>query len=377
MKKTSVKKTSAQPQIPLKKVFVSGCYDILHAGHIQFFEDAKALGDHLTVCYASDAVLMLAKKRAPSIPEDNKRILLSSIRSIDEVVISSDLHPILDFKTHVESIRPHILAVTDDDGNIEAKRDFCKQYGIELVILPKRNSVARVSTTSILSSIKNNVKVPLRVDFAGGWLDVPKFSRKGGYIVNCAISPLVSFENWTYKKGSGLGGSAAYAILKAQQGVRTELEMGVGWQDPAVIHHTGLCIWRSGMKPVLDMQLNPEWLAGKMLIYWTGRDHLSTDHVGAKRDFKKIYEAGKMARAAAVKSDLKKLARAVTMGYRIQLEEGMEELPEIKGALASKYLGAGHGGYALYLFEKQAQRDRALAKVKDTRKIEPYLKAII
>ena len=45
-----------------RKVFVSGCYDILHTGHVQFFQDAKALGDHLTVCFASDEVLMLAKK---------------------------------------------------------------------------------------------------------------------------------------------------------------------------------------------------------------------------------------------------------------------------------------------------------------------------
>jgi cytidyltransferase-like protein len=33
--------------------FVSGCYDVLHAGHLQFFRDAKALGDYLTVSFAS------------------------------------------------------------------------------------------------------------------------------------------------------------------------------------------------------------------------------------------------------------------------------------------------------------------------------------
>ena len=47
----------------MKKIFVSGCYDIIHAGHIQFFNEAKALGEHLTVCIASDDVLMLEKKR--------------------------------------------------------------------------------------------------------------------------------------------------------------------------------------------------------------------------------------------------------------------------------------------------------------------------
>ena len=46
----------------MKKVFVSGCYDIIHGGHIQFFQDAKKLGDHLTVCFASADVLTLSKK---------------------------------------------------------------------------------------------------------------------------------------------------------------------------------------------------------------------------------------------------------------------------------------------------------------------------
>lgn len=52
----------------MKKVFISGCYDILHGGHIQFFKEARALGDHLTVCFASDNVLWEHKKRRTSIP---------------------------------------------------------------------------------------------------------------------------------------------------------------------------------------------------------------------------------------------------------------------------------------------------------------------
>ena len=308
----------------MKKVFVSGCYDILHAGHIQFFKDARALGDHLTVCFASDAVLMLAKKRPPSIPEDNKRVILSSLSCVDDVVSSSDLHPIFDFKSHIERIKPDILAVTEDDRNIEAKREFCQKAGIKFVILPKGSTVSVTSTTSILLSIKNVKKIPLRVDFAGGWLDVPRFSKKGAYIVNCAISPLVSLEEWPYEKGAGLGGSAAYKILKSQPGVKNEIDMGVGWQDPAVINHTGICVWRSGKVPVIDAQFNPDWLSGKMLIYWTGGDHISTDHVDAKRDFRLIRKAGELARIAVWSSDLKKLARAVNMSYMVQLKEGMD-----------------------------------------------------
>ena len=319
---------------------------------------------------------MLAKKRAPAMPENNKKLIIGSLRCVDEVVISSDLHPVFDFETHVRNIRPNILAVTEDDKHIAVKREFCEKYGMKFVVLRKRNVVDRVSTTSILSSIKNTLKVPLRVDFAGGWLDVPKFSKKGGYIVNCAISPLVSLEDWPYKKGAGLGGSAAFAILKAAQGVRSEIDMGVGWQDPAIINHTGLCVWRSGKKPVLDAQYNPDWLVGKMLIYWTGNDHVSANIVDLKRDLGLVYKAGSIAREAVRKENMKMLANAVSASYKMQLGEGMKPLPAIKRSLAHKYLGAGHGGYALYLFSSKAARDAALKKVKGTTKIEPYIKDI-
>ncbi|HAY37427.1 MAG TPA: cytidyltransferase, partial [Bacteroidetes bacterium] len=54
----------------MKKVFVSGCYDAMHGGHVEFFRQAKALGDHLTVCVPSDDVLLMYKKRLPWIPLD-------------------------------------------------------------------------------------------------------------------------------------------------------------------------------------------------------------------------------------------------------------------------------------------------------------------
>ncbi len=41
----------------MRHVFVSGCYDIIHAGHVQFFREAKAQGDFLTVSFASEEVL--------------------------------------------------------------------------------------------------------------------------------------------------------------------------------------------------------------------------------------------------------------------------------------------------------------------------------
>ena len=136
------------------KVFVSGTYDILHAGHIQFFNDARALGDHLTVCFASDAVIMLGKKRVSAMPEDNKKIIIGSLRCVDEAVCSSDLDPVFDFVGHIDSVKPDILAVTEDDRNAEVKRKFCEARGIKFVVLPKKTSVTQTSTTSIRAKVK-------------------------------------------------------------------------------------------------------------------------------------------------------------------------------------------------------------------------------
>jgi galactokinase/mevalonate kinase-like predicted kinase len=215
----------------------------------------------------------------------------------------------------------------------------------------------------------------LRVDFGGGWLDVPKFSQPNAYIVNCAITPKVSLVSWPYEKGAGLGGSAAYAFLQVKSGVKSEINAGVGWQDPAIIAETGLCVWRSGKKPVLDMKANPDWLNGKMLIVWTGNDHIAPNITNLPRDYKGIKKAGLIAKEAVYKKDLKKLAQAIKTTYGVQIREGMKPLPNIKNSLANKYLGAGHGGYALYLFASKTARDRAFKNTKKSIKIEPYIQA--
>ncbi|MCW5549863.1 MAG: adenylyltransferase/cytidyltransferase family protein, partial [Opitutaceae bacterium] len=97
------------------KVFVSGCYDIVHAGHVQFFREARALGDHLTVSFASADVLWLHKHRKSSLPDEHKRALIAALRMVDEVVVGRGLEEGIDFREDFLRIRPQILAVTEDD----------------------------------------------------------------------------------------------------------------------------------------------------------------------------------------------------------------------------------------------------------------------
>jgi len=70
--------------------------------------------------------------------------------------------------------------------------------------------------------------------------------------------------------------------------------------------------------------------------------------------------------------NIRLLADGISTYYEVQLKEGMDELPTIPGALAHKYCGGGHGGYALYLFGEETDRDQAVQDYKNVRPIEPF-----
>ncbi|QQL44303.1 adenylyltransferase/cytidyltransferase family protein [Sulfuriroseicoccus oceanibius] len=358
----------------MKRIFVSGCYDILHAGHLQFFEEARALGDHLTVSFASEEVLWHHKQRRSSIPDEHKKVVLEGLRMIDEVIVGSDHDLGLDFKSWFLEAKPDMLVVTEDDQYEDVKRALCAEVGATYHVLPKTPPrFAPVSTSGIVKWVKAPTESPLRVDFAGGWLDVPRYAREGAYVVNCAISPMVSLRDWGYRKRSGLGGSGAWALLNGEDGVTGELALGVGWQDPAVIRETGVCVWRSGQRPVLDFKRNGEMLKGRMALLWTGHEHDTPGVADQERDYAAIERAAAVARQAVLDESIEQLAEAVSLSYAVQLGEGMEELGEVDGAIASKYCGGGHGGYALYLFTSRAARDAAVTDTGDAMiAIEPY-----
>ena len=350
----------------MKKVFISGCYDILHGGHIEFFNQAKALGDHLTVCLPNDEVLFLHKKRRPFVPLDHKIHLIEALKMVDEVVIGEDMDIGLNFRTVFLDLKPDILAVTEDDKFEGIKRRLCAEVNAEYVRLPKNLSYNQISTTEIFQRLRAPAEAPMRVDFAGGWLDVPRFSRPDGYVVNLAISPTVSLFDWEYETCSGLGGSGAYALLMAKDGVKSELDNNVGWQDPVIIQETGLCVWRSGKTPILELKVNPSFLSGKMALYWTGKQHVTRDLADLDRDYDLLVKGSHIARDAVYKTDYDLLCEGVKITHEVQLKEGMDELPDF-GAKAWKYCGGGHGGYAVYLFDERPH-------LKELLDIEPFMR---
>lgn len=222
-------------------------------------------------------------------------------------------------------------------------------------------------------------QVPLRVDFAGSWLDVPRYAIPGAFVVNCAISPLVhvavdelrqSNGNLIFQ-GAGIGGSAAWRILNGEDVDALEAAQGCGWQDQAVIRETGLCVWASGPEPVLLRRDSGDWLRGKLALLWTGKSHDSGRIATFPRDLKAIERASVYAARAVQYKDTGMLMFAIMDSYGQQLQEGMDQLPEF--GLAHKYCGAGWGGYAVYLFEDEAKRDAAVLS-RGLMAVEPYCK---
>lgn len=357
----------------MKKVFVSGAFNVLHAGHIRFFEDARKLGDYLIVSYPPADLLWKLYDKKSVLDDLDKKAVISSLSMVDEVVESTDEDVELSFRTAFLQTAPHVLAVTTDDQHMEAKRRFCESVGAEFVVLDKTEpQQGQTTSTQVLSRVKAPMHAPLRVDFAGGWLDVPENAMPGEYVVNCSISPTVSLKEWLYRQGAGLGGSGGWSVLNGWDPVKSELGLGVGWQDPAVIAETGACVWKSGGRPVLDFKNTGDFLKGCMAVYDTRVKHFTPGFAGYERSYERIAKAARIARLGVQQQDVAVLAVGVQMSYQLQLEEGMQPLPDIGCQLAHKYCGGGHGGYALYLYENQEARDAAVDACEDMYPVEPY-----
>ena len=145
----------------MKKVFVSGTYDLLHAGHIQFFEEARALGDYLIVSFCSDSNLLKYKGRRSCMPDDNKKVLLETLRCVDKVVMGDEAGGIWDFVPAFLTLKPDILATTTDDKHIDEKKKFCEDCGATLIVLPKTPPMATPTTSFTI--IKNIINQGLEI----------------------------------------------------------------------------------------------------------------------------------------------------------------------------------------------------------------------
>lgn len=174
-----------------KKVFVSGCYDLLHGGHVAFFKTAATYGD-LYVSVGKDENLFLLKGRRPVFSEDERLYIVRSIKYVHDAFLGSG-SGVLDFKPDLERVKPDIFVV-NRDGHTDDKKNLCKKLGIEYVVLeriPEPGLPARSS-----SGTKKNLKFPYRLCLAGGWIDQPWVSKMHpGSVVVAQIWPTIDFND--------------------------------------------------------------------------------------------------------------------------------------------------------------------------------------
>ncbi|MBO4536079.1 MAG: adenylyltransferase/cytidyltransferase family protein, partial [Bacteroidales bacterium] len=117
-----------------KKVFVSGCYDLLHSGHVEFFRQAAAYGD-LYVGIGSDATILDYKHHRTVYNEQERLFMVKSIRYVKDAFINAG-SGVLDFLPTLDIVKPDILVVNADGGS-EEKRRLCAERGMEYVELSR------------------------------------------------------------------------------------------------------------------------------------------------------------------------------------------------------------------------------------------------
>jgi len=127
--------------------FTNGCFDVIHAGHVQLLRRAKALGSRLIVGINTDESVRRLKGNGRPVSSLAERVLvLESIRWVDEVIPFPEDTP----ERLIESLKPAVL-VKGDEGADPVGADLVRSWGGSVVLLSK---IPGLSTTRIVESQK-------------------------------------------------------------------------------------------------------------------------------------------------------------------------------------------------------------------------------
>ncbi len=394
-----------------KIVFCTGCYDILQSGHAVFFSQCRQFGDILVVGVGRDHVVTELKGPGrPVNPENNRLYLVAAFQDVDYATLNDrEIAPgKIDFGEVMDALRPDVFVLNDDDSAIEEKKALCARTGTEMVYVSRE--VPRVleptSTTRIIDKIQFAYRAPLRIDFAGGWTDVPYImGDKTGYVSNITISPLIELKNGAfnfagYPRGSGLSTSTAAKLLEMISAKNynsdsktlaqisedlfnlenKELNWAIGRQDQYSIVKGGFSCWEFGKdyaRP-LDIDMAPETLE-------KFRKNLVLIHTGASRNAQSAVEEvyqnhktrsgqdaldklagyGREFPLALLENDFIRCAEIMEKNFRAQIQlassssnetlDRMYAFARENGAYGGKIAGAGGGGAFIFYCKNPAR----------------------
>lgn len=367
-----------------KKVFVSGCYDMLHSGHVAFFKSAAQYGD-LYVGIGSDETILHYKNRKTVYSEKERLYMVKAIRYVTDAYINAG-SGIMDFVPTLDIVKPDVFVVNTDGGS-EEKRRLCEERGIEYIELervPDAGLEAR-STTSLRTNVKSNI--PYRIDLAGTWIDQPYVSEHyPGWAITISIEPTQEFMErgglststrnaarkiWPYElpnyneemlarllfcfendpENHGHISGAQDAIGICMSSLTRHYYNNRYWPDKIEsVHDEDILSWLEShvcLVPMFPRKENVNILEGK---------DITRDKVKALAD------AAERCWDAILARDLDAFAKAYTDSFNAQvamfpamMQPGVEEYIErckAAGAMAWKMCGAGGGGHLAIVVDK-------------------------
>jgi cytidyltransferase-like protein len=192
----------------MKKVFVSGCFDLLHSGHIAFFEEASSHGD-LYVGVGSDTTIIGLKGRKPVNSDQERLYMVRALKTVKEAWINQG-SGLLDFEMELRKLSPEIFFV-NEEGFTPDKQKLCQELGIELMVskrIPHTGLPVRSTTAH-----RKECRIPFRLDLAGGWLDQPYVSKfSAGPVITISIEPDIDFND-----RSGMSSSTRFKAIELWQ----------------------------------------------------------------------------------------------------------------------------------------------------------------
>ncbi len=209
----------------MKKVFVSGCFDLLHSGHVAFFEEAAEHGN-LYVGIGSDKTISGLKGRKTVNTEQERLYMVKALKVVTDAWVNSG-SGLIDFLDDMKKFKPDIFFV-NEDGHTPEKEKICRELNIEYVVskrIPHGQLPVRSTTT-----LRKECLIPYRIDLAGGWMDQPYVSKyHPGPVLTISVEP-----DYEFNDRSGMSTSTRNKAIEIWQ---TDIPHG----DPEKLAKTLFC----------------------------------------------------------------------------------------------------------------------------------------